>query len=224
MHGQAGRFGYSRRGLFETAISRYIAILGPWFRGKLFPIGGPKQKSVAIKSIEWPASECHSLSGFHLTNAKTEKPPAVYSSTKATENESRHHTMSTMRSPGLAGAAVLRAMRTRGRSRVASSAQPREAAANRLLTIFFSDIVSPTYLTDPTGAEPFRDILRDYRERAANCCHKYGEFITRFLGDGTLVYFSYPGAHEDDALRAVRASLEVGSAVKDLGSLLPARP
>jgi class 3 adenylate cyclase len=91
-----------------------------------------------------------------------------------------------------------------------------ESAENRQLTIIFADIVNSTFLTDQLGAEAFRDILREYRERAAGCFQKYGGFIARFFGDGTLVYFGYPAAHEDDAWRAIQASLDVQSSLLDL--------
>ena len=89
-----------------------------------------------------------------------------------------------------------------------------DVAENRLLTIIFSDIVDSTRLTDRLGAEAFRNLLRSYRERAARCFHKYGGSVARFFGDGTLVYFGYPVAHEDDAWRAVQASLELQRAMQ----------
>ena len=90
-----------------------------------------------------------------------------------------------------------------------------DPAELRQLTIIFSDIADSTYLTDRLGAETFREMLRDYRERAARCFRKYGGFIARYFGDGTLVYFGYPEAHEDDAWRAVQASLELQSSLED---------
>ena len=91
-----------------------------------------------------------------------------------------------------------------------------DEAERRQLTIVFCDIVGSTALTDTLGAERFRELLRDYRERAARCFRKYDGSIARYFGDGTLVYFGYPRAHEDDAWRAVQASLELQSSLREL--------
>jgi class 3 adenylate cyclase/predicted ATPase len=100
-------------------------------------------------------------------------------------------------------------------------AEPIDVAENRQLTIVFSDIVDSTHLTDKLGAETFRDLLREYRERAARCFHKYGGSIARFFGDGTLVYFGYPVAHEDDAWRAVQATLELQRSMRGVSRAAP---
>ncbi len=93
--------------------------------------------------------------------------------------------------------------------------QGKDSAEHRQLTIIFSDIADSTHLTDTLGAESFREMLRDYRERAARCFRKFDGYIANYFGDGTLVYFGYPNAHEDDAWRAVQASLELQGSLRE---------
>ncbi len=98
---------------------------------------------------------------------------------------------------------------------LAARPQAKDAAEYRQLTIIFSDIADSTRLTDTLGAESYREMLRDYRERAARCFRKFEGYIANYFGDGTLVYFGYPNAHEDDAWRAVQASLELQGSLKE---------
>ncbi len=94
-----------------------------------------------------------------------------------------------------------------------------DAAEHRLITVIFSDVVDSTRLTETYGAEVFREMLREYRELAARCFRRYDGTVASYFGDGTLVYFGYPQAHEDDAKRAVEASLEVQGSLAEVNRL-----
>jgi class 3 adenylate cyclase/predicted ATPase len=89
-------------------------------------------------------------------------------------------------------------------------------AERRQLTVMFCDLVGSTALSARLDAEDLRDVINSYHECVAVVVGRYGGFVARYLGDGVLVYFGYPQAHEDDAERAVRVGLEVTTAVSAL--------
>jgi class 3 adenylate cyclase len=64
--------------------------------------------------------------------------------------------------------------------------------------------------------EDLHEVISAYQKCVAETVRRFGGFVAQYLGDGVLVYFGYPGAHEDDAERAVRAGLEVIAAVSSL--------
>jgi predicted ATPase/class 3 adenylate cyclase len=82
-------------------------------------------------------------------------------------------------------------------------------AERRRLTVMFCDLVGSTPLSERLDPEDLREIMRTYQRTVAAVVTRYLGFIARYMGDGVLVYFGYPQAHEDDAERAVRAALEV---------------
>jgi class 3 adenylate cyclase len=84
----------------------------------------------------------------------------------------------------------------------------------RQLTVMFCDIVGYTDLADRTDPEELKKIIRDYRKACATVVAHYEGYIAQYLGDGLMVYFGWPAAHEDDAERCVRAALEIVQAVK----------
>jgi class 3 adenylate cyclase/tetratricopeptide (TPR) repeat protein len=86
----------------------------------------------------------------------------------------------------------------------------------RQLTVMFCDLVGSTDLSQRLDAEDLRTVVRAYQEAAARVIEHYDGHIAQYLGDGLLVYFGYPQAHEDDAERAVRAGLGIVPAVKSL--------
>ncbi|MDH5749930.1 MAG: AAA family ATPase, partial [Rhodospirillales bacterium] len=100
------------------------------------------------------------------------------------------------------------------------SAPDGDKAERRQLTVMFCDLVGSTALSGIMDPEDLRDVTRAYQDTCAGVIKRYGGFIARFMGDGVLVYFGYPQAHEDDAERAVRAGLEIVTAVSAL-SLRP---
>jgi class 3 adenylate cyclase len=81
----------------------------------------------------------------------------------------------------------------------------------------FSDLVGSTALArmDP---EDLREVISTYQEVRRRNLQRFGGFVAKYMGDGVLVYFGYPEAHEDDAERAVRAGLELIKAVGGLKS------
>ena len=97
----------------------------------------------------------------------------------------------------------------------APPAIPRAAdtGERRQVTVMFSDLVGSTALSARMDPEDLRELISAYRKCAAEAVRRFGGFVARYMGDGVLVYFGYPEAHEDDAERAVRAGLELIAAV-----------
>ena len=98
----------------------------------------------------------------------------------------------------------------------APSVAPEEAAERRQVTVMFSDLVGSTAPSTHVDPEDLREIISSYQKCVAETVHRFGGFVAQFMGDGSLAYFGYPVAHEDDAERAVRAGLELITAVSDL--------
>jgi class 3 adenylate cyclase/DNA-binding winged helix-turn-helix (wHTH) protein/tetratricopeptide (TPR) repeat protein len=93
-------------------------------------------------------------------------------------------------------------------------------AERRQLTIMFCDIVDSTILAGRLDPEDFRAVMVRYHATCTTVIERYGGHVAQYLGDGLLVYFGWPRAHEDDARRAVHAGMAVVTAVRDLGSEL----
>ena len=89
-------------------------------------------------------------------------------------------------------------------------------AERRQLTVMFCDLVDSTALSEKLDPEDLREVIRRYQDTCNKVIHRFGGHIAQYLGDGLLVYFGYPQAHEDDAQRAVRAGLAVVEAVRHL--------
>ncbi|HEV2624751.1 MAG TPA: adenylate/guanylate cyclase domain-containing protein, partial [Xanthobacteraceae bacterium] len=88
-----------------------------------------------------------------------------------------------------------------------------DTAERRQVTVMFSDLVGSTALAARMDPEDLRDLISAYHKCVAEAVRRLGGVVAQYLGDGVLVYFGYPEAHEDDAERAVRAGLEVIAAV-----------
>jgi class 3 adenylate cyclase/tetratricopeptide (TPR) repeat protein len=93
---------------------------------------------------------------------------------------------------------------------------PRTDAERRQLTIMFCDLVGSTALSTRFDPEDMQEIVGAYHRCCADLIVKAGGFVARYMGDGVLVYFGYPQAHEHDAERAVRAGLALVEAVPKL--------
>jgi class 3 adenylate cyclase len=93
-------------------------------------------------------------------------------------------------------------------------------AERRQLTVMFCDLVGSTDLSQRLDAEDLRSVVRAYQEAASGAIDRYAGHIAQYLGDGLLVYFGHPQAHEDDAERAVRAGLEILTALRTLNDAL----
>src|SRR6266581_912899 len=100
----------------------------------------------------------------------------------------------------------------------ATEAVPRDEAERRQVTVMFADLVGSTALSTGMDPEDLREIISAYQKCVAEAVHHFGGFVARYVGDGVLVYFGYPQAHEDDAERAIRAGLELITAVSALKS------
>ncbi len=87
-------------------------------------------------------------------------------------------------------------------------------AERRQLTVMFCDLVGSTALSTQLDPEELRQIVRTYQETCTSIVQRYEGYVAQHLGDGLLVYFGYPAAHEDDAARAVRAGLEIIKALR----------
>jgi class 3 adenylate cyclase/predicted ATPase len=94
-----------------------------------------------------------------------------------------------------------------------SAAAPHDTAERRQVTVMFSDLVGSTALSARMDPEDLREVIAAYHKCVAETVGRFGGFVANYMGDGVLVYFGYPQAHEDDAERAVRAGLELVAAV-----------
>jgi len=94
------------------------------------------------------------------------------------------------------------------------------AAERRQLTVLFCDLVDSTVLASQLDPEEWRQVVQAYQETCATVIARYDGHIAQYLGDGLLVYFGYPQAHEDDAPRAVRAGLGMVEAIGKLNTQL----
>jgi class 3 adenylate cyclase len=97
-----------------------------------------------------------------------------------------------------------------------SGTRPHDTAERRQVTVMFSDLVGSTALSSRIDPEDLREVISAYQKCVAETVQRFGGFVAKYMGDGVLVYFGYPQAHEDDAERAVRAGLELIAAVGDL--------
>jgi class 3 adenylate cyclase len=99
--------------------------------------------------------------------------------------------------------------------------KPQDTAERRQVTVVFSDLVGSTALSARIDPEDLREIIAAYQKCVAETVQRFGGYIAKYMGDGVLVYFGYPRAHEDDAERAVRAGLELVKTVSDLKTHAP---
>jgi class 3 adenylate cyclase/predicted ATPase len=91
-------------------------------------------------------------------------------------------------------------------------------AERRQLSVMFTDLVGSTALSARLDPEDLREVIGAYHRCVAETVSKFGGFVAKYMGDGVLVYFGYPQAHENDAERAVRAGLALIEAVDTLGN------
>jgi len=95
-------------------------------------------------------------------------------------------------------------------------------AERRQLTVMFCDLQGSTTLSQQLDPEVLRDVIRSYQEVCAGAVGRFEGHIAKYLGDGLLIYFGYPQAHEDDPQRAVRAGLAILEDMAGLNSRLKA--
>src|SRR5215472_8808417 len=82
---------------------------------------------------------------------------------------------------------------------------PKSTGERRQVTVMFSDLVGSTALSARLDPEDLRELISAYHKCVAETVRRFGGFVTKYMGDGVLVYFGYPEAHEHDAERAVRS-------------------
>jgi class 3 adenylate cyclase len=100
---------------------------------------------------------------------------------------------------------------------VETSALAREAE-RRQLTVMFCDLVGSTALASRLDPEDLREVIGAYHRMVAETVGRFAGFVAKYMGDGVLIYFGYPEAHEDDAERAVGAGLALLNAIGRLGA------
>ena len=96
-----------------------------------------------------------------------------------------------------------------------------DTAERRQVSLMFSDLGGSTALSARMDPEDLREAISAYQKGVAETVQRFGGFVAKYMGDGVLIYFGYPQAHEDDAERAVRAGLELIQAVGGLKSSAP---
>jgi class 3 adenylate cyclase len=97
---------------------------------------------------------------------------------------------------------------------------PAPDAERRQLTVMFCDLVGSTALSEQLDPETLREVVRVYQETAAAVIQRYEGHVAQYLGDGLLIYFGYPSAHEDDAVRAVHTGLGILDAMSTVNPRL----
>jgi class 3 adenylate cyclase/predicted ATPase len=102
---------------------------------------------------------------------------------------------------------------TPAESKFAPPTSSEAQAERRQVTVMFIDLAGSTALSTQLDAEDYRDLIRSYQDACAGVVAQYEGFVAKYMGDGILVYFGWPHAHEDDAERAVNVGLEILDAV-----------
>jgi class 3 adenylate cyclase len=110
---------------------------------------------------------------------------------------------------------MLRAIAELGTAPLRAAPAP-ERAERRQLTVMFCDLVGSTALAAGLDPEDLREVIGAYHRAVAEVVRSFDGFVAKYMGDGVLVYFGYPRAHEDDGERAVRAGLGIIDAVSRL--------
>jgi class 3 adenylate cyclase len=95
-----------------------------------------------------------------------------------------------------------------------------DGAERRQLTVLFGDLVGSTPLSAQLDPEEFREVMRAYYDTCGKVIARFDGYIAQYLGDGLIVFFGHPMAHEDDAPRAVRAGLGIVEAIGQLNPIL----
>ena len=97
-------------------------------------------------------------------------------------------------------------------------------AERRQLTVMFCDLVGSTTLSTGMDPEDLRDVIASFQSRCSAAIRRYDGFVAKYMGDGILVYFGYPRAHEDEAERSARAGLDIVDAMAELNAAVPRPP
>jgi class 3 adenylate cyclase/predicted ATPase len=106
---------------------------------------------------------------------------------------------------------------------LATDKAAKDTAERRQVTVMFSDLVGSTALSARMDPEDLREVISAYQSCVADTVGRFGGFVAKYMGDGVLIYFGYPAAHEDDAERAIRAGLALVDAVATVPAPEPAQ-
>jgi class 3 adenylate cyclase len=171
--------------------------------------------------------------GGWLRNQGLERFEAVFRDNAIDESVLPHLTQDHLRELGLplgarikllaAIAALSKKAESQTPASVAVAEAPADAAERRQITVLFSDLVGSTALSTRMDPEDLRKLISAYQTSVAETVHRFGGFVAKYMGDGVLVYFGYPEAHEDDAERAVRSGIELVAEVAKLKTDTPLR-
>ena len=104
---------------------------------------------------------------------------------------------------------------------VRTEPKTQDTGERRQVTVMFSDLVGSTAMSVRMDPEDLREVISAYQKCITETVRRFGGFVAKYMGDGVLVYFGYPQAHEDDAERAVRAGLELIAVVAGLKTRAP---
>jgi class 3 adenylate cyclase len=122
---------------------------------------------------------------------------------------------------GLVDGGKVAAQKTAASPEASSTARARDAAERRQVTVMFSDLVGSTALSSRMDPEDLREVISAYQTCVAEIVKRFDGYVAKYMGDGVLVYFGYPQAHEDNAERAVRGGLAVIEAIARISSVEP---
>ncbi len=120
--------------------------------------------------------------------------------------------------------ALIEPAKPKGDGRTAPREEPEDRGVQgelRHLTAVFCDVVGSTDLSTRLDPEEFGEITARYHEEVVKVVERYGGEVVRYLGDGVLIEFGWPVAHDDDCERAVRTAIEVAAAIQALNGELP---
>src|ERR1700738_4001681 len=92
------------------------------------------------------------------------------------------------------------------------------------IPVMSCDLVGSTALSTGMDPEDLRDVIASFQSRCSAAIRRYDGFVAKYMGDGILVYFGYPRAHEDEAERSVRAGLDIVDAMAELNAAVPRSP
>jgi class 3 adenylate cyclase len=95
------------------------------------------------------------------------------------------------------------------RTAATATVAPHDTAERRHVTVIFSDLVGSTALSARMDPEDLREVISAYQTCVAETVRRFGGFVAKYMGDGVLVYFGYPEAHEDDAERGCKRRIRI---------------
>ena len=182
------------------------------------------KRNIAPKAAEHRSSAMQQIAGW-LDNLGMSEYAERFAENEIDVSVLRHLTDQDLKDIGvalghrrkmLAAISEVAAATTTGPKVFEPEPKPPDTAERRQVTVMFSDLVGSTALSARMDPEDLREVISAYQNCVAETVKRFGGFVAKYMGDGVLVYFGYPQAHEDDAERAVRAGLQLVAAVDDV--------